>query len=82
MSITRTALEKGGFGKVVLFYANRDEQSVIFGNEIAELPGVRRPAGRRALAGVGAGYPQRGTAARVRVVLHSTHGVHARPRRS
>ncbi len=36
MSITRTALEKG-HGKVVLFYANRDEQSVIFGKEIAEL---------------------------------------------
>ena len=31
MSITRTALEKG-HGKVVLFYANRDEQSVIFGH--------------------------------------------------
>jgi 3-ketosteroid 9alpha-monooxygenase subunit B len=38
MSITRTALEKGG-GRVVLFYANRDEQSVIFGRELAELSG-------------------------------------------
>ena len=36
MSITRTALEKG-HGKVVLFYANRDEQSVIFGPELASL---------------------------------------------
>src|SRR4051794_38003041 len=36
MSITRTALEKG-HGKVVLFYANRDESSVIFGAELAEL---------------------------------------------
>lgn len=36
MSITRTALEKG-HGKVVLLYANRDESSVIFGREIAEL---------------------------------------------
>ena len=36
MSITRTALEKG-HGKVVLFYANRDEQSVIFGSELASL---------------------------------------------
>lgn len=36
MSITRTALEKG-HGKVVLFYANRDEQSVIFGRELAAL---------------------------------------------
>ena len=39
MSITRTALEKG-HGKVVLFYANRDERSVIFAR------GARR-AGRR-----------------------------------
>lgn len=36
MSITRTALEKG-HGKVVLFYANRDEQSVIFAEEIRAL---------------------------------------------
>jgi 3-ketosteroid 9alpha-monooxygenase subunit B len=36
MSITRTALEKG-HGKVVLFYANRDEQSVIFAEEIKTL---------------------------------------------
>jgi len=36
MSITRTALEKGS-GKVVLLYANRDEQSVIFAGELAEL---------------------------------------------
>ena len=38
MSITRTALEKG-HGKVVLFYANRDERSVIFAKELAELSG-------------------------------------------
>jgi 3-ketosteroid 9alpha-monooxygenase subunit B len=36
MSITRTALEKG-HGRVVLLYANRDEQSVIFHRELAEL---------------------------------------------
>jgi 3-ketosteroid 9alpha-monooxygenase subunit B len=36
MSITRTALEKGQ-GDVVLFYANRDESSVIFAKEIAGL---------------------------------------------
>lgn len=36
MSITRTALEKG-HGQVVLFYANRDERSVIFGSELAAL---------------------------------------------
>ncbi len=36
MSITRTALEKG-HGKVVLFYANRDERSVIFAEEIRAL---------------------------------------------
>ncbi len=36
MSITRTALEKGQ-GKVVLFYANRDEQSVIFAAALADL---------------------------------------------
>ncbi len=36
MSIARTALEKGS-GKVVLFYANRDESSVIFAAELAEL---------------------------------------------
>ena len=39
MSITRTALEKG-HGKVVLFYANRDESSVIFAERA-------RRAGRR-----------------------------------
>ncbi|HEY0903249.1 MAG TPA: ferredoxin--NADP reductase [Marmoricola sp.] len=36
MSIARTALEKGT-GKVVLFYANRDEASVIFARELGEL---------------------------------------------
>ncbi|MFL6174499.1 MAG: ferredoxin--NADP reductase [Marmoricola sp.] len=36
ISIARTALEKGT-GKVVLFYANRDETSVIFATELAAL---------------------------------------------
>lgn len=36
MSITRTALEQGS-GKVVLFYANRDEESVIFRDELTSL---------------------------------------------
>ncbi len=36
MSIARTALEKGT-GKVVLFYANEDESSVIFAGQLAEL---------------------------------------------
>ena len=36
MSITRTALAHGS-GKVVLFYANRDEKSVIFAPELAAL---------------------------------------------
>ncbi len=36
MSIARTALEKGS-GRVVLLYANRDESSVIFAGELAEL---------------------------------------------
>ena len=36
MSITRTALSEGS-GRIVLFYANRDEQSVIFANELAAL---------------------------------------------
>jgi 3-ketosteroid 9alpha-monooxygenase subunit B len=36
MSIARTALEKGT-GKVVLFYANEDQSSVIFARELAEL---------------------------------------------
>jgi 3-ketosteroid 9alpha-monooxygenase subunit B len=36
MSILRTALLKGS-GKMVLFYANRDEQSVIFGSALASL---------------------------------------------
>ena len=36
MSITRTALAEGS-GRVVLFYANRDEQSVIFARELSEL---------------------------------------------
>jgi 3-ketosteroid 9alpha-monooxygenase subunit B len=36
MSIARTALEKGS-GRVVLFYANEDEASVIFAHQQAEL---------------------------------------------
>jgi 3-ketosteroid 9alpha-monooxygenase subunit B len=36
MSIARTALEKGT-GRVVLFYANEDESSVIFAGQLAEL---------------------------------------------
>ena len=36
ISIVRSALEKGS-GKVVLFYANRDERSVIFAKALAEL---------------------------------------------
>ena len=36
MSITRTALSEGS-GRIVLFYANRDETSVIFARELAEL---------------------------------------------
>ncbi len=36
MSITRTALAEGS-GRIVLFYANRDETSVIFARELAEL---------------------------------------------
>jgi 3-ketosteroid 9alpha-monooxygenase subunit B len=36
MSITRTALAHGT-GRIVLFYANRDERSVIFGGELAAL---------------------------------------------
>ena len=36
MSITRTALAQGS-GRVVLFYANRDERSVIFAGELARL---------------------------------------------
>lgn len=36
MSITRTALAEGT-GRIVLFYANRDERSVIFASELARL---------------------------------------------
>jgi len=36
MSITRTALARGS-GKIVLFYANRDESSVIFASELSAL---------------------------------------------
>jgi 3-ketosteroid 9alpha-monooxygenase subunit B len=36
MSITRTAIAHGS-GRIVLFYANRDESSVIFAKELAEL---------------------------------------------
>jgi 3-ketosteroid 9alpha-monooxygenase subunit B len=36
MSITRTALRKGS-GRIVLFYANRDERSVIFADALANL---------------------------------------------
>ena len=36
MSITRTALQQGT-GQVVLFYANRDERSVIFAEELSRL---------------------------------------------
>ena len=52
ISIARTALAKGT-GKVVLVYANRDEASVIFAAELAELAaGAPRPVRRRALARV------------------------------
>ena len=36
MSITRTALRQGS-GRIVLFYANRDEDSVIFASALTEL---------------------------------------------
>jgi 3-ketosteroid 9alpha-monooxygenase subunit B len=36
ISITRTALQQGT-GRIVLFYANRDESSVIFARELTEL---------------------------------------------
>ncbi len=36
MSITRTALRKGS-GRIVLFYANRDQDSVIFASALTEL---------------------------------------------
>jgi len=36
MSITRTALSEGS-GKIVVFYANRDEKSVIFADELTRL---------------------------------------------
>ncbi|MBF4162058.1 ferredoxin--NADP reductase [Nocardioides acrostichi] len=36
MSIVRTALAEGS-GRIVLFYANRDERSVIFARELSEL---------------------------------------------
>ncbi|WP_232678751.1 ferredoxin--NADP reductase [Nocardioides sp. R-C-SC26] len=36
MSITRTALAQGS-GRITVFYANRDEQSVIFARELTEL---------------------------------------------
>jgi 3-ketosteroid 9alpha-monooxygenase subunit B len=36
MSITRTALARGT-GRIVVFYANRDERSVIFARELTEL---------------------------------------------
>jgi 3-ketosteroid 9alpha-monooxygenase subunit B len=36
VSITRTALQQGS-GRIVLFYANRDERSVIFARELSEL---------------------------------------------
>jgi 3-ketosteroid 9alpha-monooxygenase subunit B len=39
MSIVRSALELGT-GRVVLFYANRDEESVIFADALAELAGA------------------------------------------
>ena len=37
MSITRTAIAHGS-GKIMLFYANRDETSVIFASELAGSP--------------------------------------------
>lgn len=36
MSITRTALDQGS-GRIVVFYANRDERSVIFASELTRL---------------------------------------------
>ena len=80
MSITRTALAHGS-GQIVLFYANRDETSVIFASELSRA-GRRAPApaGRRALAGVGAGAAHPGADEGVHRAVHDVRRVRVRPR--
>src|SRR5580700_9232936 len=56
MSILKSALT-AGHGRVVLVYANRDENSIIFGTTLRE----RAAAARGALAGLGPGHSDRGS---------------------
>ena len=74
MSICKSALAEGS-GRVVLIYANRDENSVIFGAALRELA-AKYPdrLTRRALAGIRAGTAERGRAGRA-------GGAVCRPRR-
>ena len=83
MSILRTALARGT-GRIVVFYANRDERSVIFARELRRA-GRRPPraAAGRALARVGAGPAhRRSSCARSRPSGRRTTRSCAVPRRS
>ena len=79
MSITRTALAHGS-GRIVLFYANRDE-TVGDLRRGARGAGRRapRPAGRRALARVGAGAAHPGAAEGVHRAVPDVRRVRVRP---
>ena len=79
MSITRTALAHGS-GRIVLFYANRDE-TVGDLRRRAGRAGRRAPAParRRALAGVGAGAADPGADEGVHRAVHDLRRVRLRP---
>ena len=73
MSITRTALRQGS-GRIVLFYANRDESSVIFAERARRARRrAPRPAAGRALARVGAGAARRQDQLKAFAAAYSTY---------
>ena len=79
ISITRTALQQGT-GKIVLFYANRDESSVIFAEELTELAAENpdRLVVVHWLESV-QGLPEPGADAGVRGQLHVVRRLRLRP---
>ena len=78
MSIIRTALARGS-GRIVLFYGNRDERSVIFAARALRARGgaSRSPPGG-ALARVGAGPAHAGTAPQLRGAVHRVGSLRVR----
>ena len=80
LSILKTALHAGA-GLVTLVYANRDEASVIFRDELVALAsGVSERLVGRALVGVGAGAADRARAPAAAGAVRRSRGLRLRPR--